>query len=171
MAVLLAQLHPMVQRLALQHQMLAQEHGVPFIIVRAYCPTDEQDKIYAKGRSEAGEPCKHAGVTYPVGTCKLHPLGLIVTNARGGQSYHNYGLAYDVALVLQTANGKSVHWDVHKDANQNHVPDYEEVGALGKALGLEWGGEFKRLKDLPHFQYTFGLSIADLLTGRRPPPV
>lgn len=33
---------------------------------------------------------------------------------------------------------------------------------------LEWGGDWK-FRDMPHFQYTFGLSIEDLLAGKRPP--
>jgi peptidoglycan L-alanyl-D-glutamate endopeptidase CwlK len=33
---------------------------------------------------------------------------------------------------------------------------------------LEWGGDWKSLKDYPHFQYTFGLSLSELRSGKKP---
>jgi peptidoglycan L-alanyl-D-glutamate endopeptidase CwlK len=29
---------------------------------------------------------------------------------------------------------------------------WEKIGGIGKGLGLEWGGDFKSIKDRPHFQ-------------------
>lgn len=90
--------------------------------------------------------------------------GRRVTNARGGESYHNYGLAFDVALLQ---NG-TVTWDTKVSVNDNEVPDYIELGLIGEQLGLQWGGRWT-FQDLPHYQYTFGLSISDLKNGARPP--
>lgn len=81
--------------------------------------------------------------------------GNIITNSPGGSSYHNYGLAFD---VLPLKNGKA-DWS---------SPHWQKIGAIGKTVGLTWGGGFTKLKDRPHFQYTFGLSIADLKAGKRP---
>ena len=80
------------------------------------------------------------------------PIGRshIVTNAKGGYSWHNFGLAFDI--VVLDALGKG-------DWNTSH-PAWKRVGGLGKSVGLEWGGEWKQLKDLPHFQYTGGLSLS-----------
>src|SRR6267143_4773191 len=65
--------------------------------------------------------------------------GRVVTNARGGFSNHNFGIAFDVG-VFEGANylGES--------------PKYQAVGALGMDLGLEWGGNWKTFLDEPHFQ-------------------
>lgn len=61
-----------------------------------------------------------------------------VTNARGGQSMHNYGLAVDFAFVV---NGK-ISWDEKL---------YKNIGRWADAVGLEWGGRWKFV-DLPHVQ-------------------
>lgn len=97
-------------------------------ITDGYRTFAEQNKLYAQGRTTAGKK---------------------VTNAKGGQSYHNYGLAFDCYF---TKNGSV-------DFSKGITP---EVAEIGKELGLEWGGNWKSLKDLPHFQLTKG-SISQLL--------
>jgi peptidoglycan LD-endopeptidase CwlK len=82
--------------------------------------------------------------------------GRIVTNAKAGQSFHNHRCAVDVVPVR---NGKPV-WD-SKD------PVWQTVGRLGKATGLEWAGDWKRFKEFPHFQYTGGLTLAQLQQGAK----
>lgn len=82
--------------------------------------------------------------------------GRIVTNAKAGQSFHNHRCAVDVVPVR---NGKPV-WDT-KD------PVWQTVGRLGKAAGLEWAGDWKRFKEFPHFQYTGGLTLAQLQQGAK----
>ncbi len=66
-------------------------------------------------------------------------------------SAHELGLAFDVALCRHGA----VVWEIKADLNDNHIPDYEEIGAIGEALGLKWGGRFKH-KDYVHFEYSLG---------------
>jgi len=87
---------------------------------------------------------------YAIGRTKP---GSILTYTKAGYSMHNYGLAYD--LLFPT------------DA------EYKKAAVIGKKLGLTWGGEFKllsgkRFVDRPHFQWTGGLTTADLLKGKRP---
>lgn len=65
--------------------------------------------------------------------------GKIVTGARGGYSNHNFGTAFDVTIF----KGAEPVWE---------SPAYKAVGALGRGLGLEWGGDWKSLVDEPHFQ-------------------
>jgi peptidoglycan L-alanyl-D-glutamate endopeptidase CwlK len=72
-----------------------------------------------------------------------------VTNARGGESYHNLGLAFDT-LVLD-AMGKA-EWDPAH-------PGWRHAADVGKSVGLEWGGDWQAIKDQPHFQYTGGLAL------------
>lgn len=90
----------------------------------------------------------------------------IVTNARGGYSYHNYGLAIDFALLLP--DGSSVSWDMSRDGDGDKVADWQEVVQEGKSLGFEWGGDWTSFKDYPHFQFTFGLTLAALRAGQKP---
>ena len=58
-----------------------------------------------------------------------------VTNAGGLQSYHQYGLAFDVTFV-------GLRWDAPKNY-------WDTLGRQGKALGLNWGGEWG---DYGHFE-------------------
>lgn len=91
---------------------------------------EESDALYAKGRTKPGS---------------------IVTNAKAGQSYHNYGLALDFHIQL---DGKDV-WNV--DHN------WMVVVNIFKSHGFVWGGDFKSLLDQPHFEMTFGHNWRDLL--------
>lgn len=72
----------------------------------------------------------------------LYKSGLNVTQAKAGQSYHNFGLAADI--VFYDANGKPSWSDEH---------DWNKLGQIGRGLGLKWGGDFKTIKDLSHFEY------------------
>ena len=109
--------------------------GIDLLVTSTYRDNDSQDALYAQGRTAPGR---------------------IVTNARSGQSYHNYRCAVDVVPIR---NGKAI-WDV-KD------PVWQRIGALGKAAGLEWAGDWKRFKEFPHFQYTGGLTLAQLQKGAK----
>lgn len=83
--------------------------------------------------------------------------GNVVTNAKGSSmsSYHQWRLAFD---FFQNIKGKE------------YDPAFmQKVGKIGQSLGLEWGGSWTGFKDTPHFQYTFGLSITDLKSGKKPP--
>jgi peptidoglycan L-alanyl-D-glutamate endopeptidase CwlK len=77
--------------------------------------------------------------------------GKIVTNADQGESYHNYGLATDLHSII----GGVPKTDDEEQALKR--------GPIGRKVGLEWGGDFTKFKDTPHFQLTKGLSIAECL--------
>ena len=109
--------------------------GIDLLVTSTYRDNASQDALYAQGRTAPGR---------------------IVTNARSGQSYHNYRCAVDVVPIR---NGKAI-WDV-KD------PVWQRIGTLGKAAGLEWAGDWKRFKEFPHFQYTGGLTLAQLQKGAK----
>jgi len=88
-----------------------------------------------------------------------------VTKAKGGQSYHNYGLAVDIVLLVdKDANGsyESALWDVKSDFDGDNKSDWMEIVAIFKRHGWEWGGDWK-FYDAPHFQKTLGKSIVQLL--------
>jgi peptidoglycan L-alanyl-D-glutamate endopeptidase CwlK len=78
----------------------------------------EQDALYAQGRTQPGQK---------------------VTNAKGGESNHNFGIAFDVGIF----------------EGRNYLPAspaYDVVGAIGTEIGLEWGGHWTSLIDKPHYQ-------------------
>jgi len=68
--------------------------------------------------------------------------GKIVTNARGDGylSPHQWGVAFD---VCRNVKGREY---------ENNDRFFEKVGAIGKTLGLFWGGDFRSYKDSPHFE-------------------
>lgn len=77
--------------------------------------------------------------------------GKIVTNSKPGQSYHQYGLAID--FVIQV--GGKVIWEVDNN--------WMIVVNCFRDNGFFWGGEFKSLKDYPHFEKTLGFNWQQLL--------
>jgi peptidoglycan LD-endopeptidase CwlK len=105
----------------------------------------EQDDLYQQGRTKPGNK---------------------VTNAQAGQSYHNYGLALDFAILYdKDRNGtyESISWDVVKDEDKDGIPDWLEVSKVFKEGGWTWGGDFKSIVDKPHVEKTFGKHWRDLL--------
>ncbi|KAF6658852.1 M15 family metallopeptidase [Paenibacillus polymyxa] len=119
--------------------------GVPIVITQGLRTIDEQNGLYTQGRTKPGQ---------------------IVTNARGGYSYHNFGVAIDFALLLP--DGKNVSWDMKRDGDGDGIADWDEVVAEAKRIGWNWGGDWRSFKDYPHFEMTFGLSTADYRAGKRP---
>jgi len=122
----LAALHPVVANAGRGLLERCAGTGLALLVTQGLRSWEEQDALYAQGRTKPGR---------------------IVTHARGGQSYHNFGLAFDV--VVLDSMGKA-EWDPAH-------PGWQTAGQIGKALGLEWGGDWTK-KDLPHFQHTGGLS-------------
>lgn len=92
---------------------------------------------------------------------KLYNQRPRVTWAKGGKSYHNYGLAVDICLI--TTDGKTAIWDTNKDFDSDLIPDWMECVSVFKKYGWDWGGDWKKPKtDNPHFQKTFGYSVDEL---------
>jgi peptidoglycan L-alanyl-D-glutamate endopeptidase CwlK len=71
-----------------------------------------------------------------------------VTNAKGGQSVHNYGFAVDIVLII---DGKTASWDTHKDWDGDRVADWDECVKIFAEYGWSWGGNWTSFKDMPHF--------------------
>lgn len=142
-AARLTGLHPAVLAAATALIERSYACGVPILITQGLRTMAEQNALYAQGRTRPGA---------------------IVTNARGGESYHNYGLAVDFALLLP--DGSSVSWDMARDGDQDGTPDWREVVQQAKAIGFEWGGDWTSFKDYPHLQMSFGLRLADLRAGK-----
>lgn len=74
-----------------------------------------------------------------------------VTNADAGQSIHNYGLAFDIVILFdKDGNG------TFETASWKYDKYFEMVVKYFKSKGYEWGGDWRRFKDKPHFQKTYG---------------
>ena len=118
---------------------LAATLGCEYIAISGNRTFAEQDKLFEKGRTIP-----------PIG--KAH----IVTNARGGQSNHNFGIALDFGVFKDkrylddgTKAEKSVASGVHRSVAEK----------LAKKHGIEWGGNWISLKDEPHFEIETGLTL------------
>lgn len=88
-----------------------------------------------------------------------------VTNAKGWQSIHQYGLAFDIVILYDLdGNGtfETASWDMKKDFDNNKIADWMQVTDYFKSIGYEWGGDWKSLKDAPHFQKAFNLRWQDM---------
>jgi peptidoglycan L-alanyl-D-glutamate endopeptidase CwlK len=104
----------------------------------------QQNGLYAKGRTARGK---------------------VVTNARGGYSYHNYGLAIDIVLLKdKDGNGsfETASWETNVDFDGDGIADWIEVVNIFKSYGWAWGGDW-RFTDKPHFQKSLGKNIQQLL--------
>lgn len=138
-------LHPVVAAKAQQLKEAGKKRGITIRITDEFRSAAEQDALYRKGRETSGS---------------------IVTNVKGGHSYHNYGLAVDFAI--EKGEGEII-WDLDYDGNRDGQSDWMEIVWLAKSLGFSWGGDWKGFPDYPHLQMDFGLSIRELRQGKRPP--
>ncbi len=125
----LKSLHPAIRMIARDFIIEANtNYSGDFIrICQGYRTYQEQDNLYAKGRTTDGST---------------------VTNAKGGESIHNFGLAFDIVGIK---NGKI-----------DYNLDWSSLSTLAKNKGFKWGGDWTSFKDKPHFENTFGYSIEDL---------
>jgi peptidoglycan L-alanyl-D-glutamate endopeptidase CwlK len=128
-------LDPYVARLAKSFIAKAKKEGIDVLITSTFRDNESQNELYAQGRTKPGR---------------------IVTNAKAGQSFHNYRLAFDFVPIV---NGK---------AQWNDLRTFKRLGELGESIGLEWAGRWKSFKELAHMQYTGGLSLAQLRAGKKP---
>ena len=128
-------LHPAIQPMAAEFLNNCKAAGIDLLVTCTWRSGAEQDALYAQGRTTPGS---------------------IVTRAKAGQSKHNHTLAgrpASLALdVVPLRLGKPV-W-----AASDAI--WQDVGRIGKACGLEWAGEWKRMREFPHFQHPNAKAIA-----------
>jgi peptidoglycan L-alanyl-D-glutamate endopeptidase CwlK len=120
-------------------ELLAATLGCEYLAISGNRTFAEQDKLFEKGRTIP-----------PIG--KSH----IVTNARGGQSNHNFAIALDFGVFQGkrylddgTKAEQSVASGVHRSVAEK----------LAEKHGVEWGGNWKSFKDEPHFEIETGLTL------------
>lgn len=129
--------HPQLKALAIELIKRAYHEEINIRITAGHRTNAEQQRLYNQGRTTPGN---------------------IVTNARPGQSIHNFGLAIDYVLVNE--DDTNVSWVVNKQ--------WRRVGAIGKQLGFQWGGDWTSFRDYPHLDLQRGMSLANLRAGKLP---
>ena len=94
--------------------------GLDWIVTSCRRTIKEQNDLYKQGRTTKGS---------------------IITNAKGGQSPHNFGLAVDCVPM----KGTDCWWNAPEGF-------WETYGAIAESHGLMWGGHFKSILDRPHIE-------------------
>jgi len=111
-----------------------EEAGIDVLIYCTLRDKAEQDELHKQGRTKPGK---------------------IVTNARGGESWHNFGSAFDFVPMV----GGKPQWG---DSSL-----YAKCGVIGESVGLEWAGRWSgKLKETAHMQYRGGLTLAQVQSGK-----
>lgn len=129
----LTDLNPKVAALCSKFINKCKEQHIDILITSTYRDAASQNALYAQGRTAPGKK---------------------VTNAKAGQSFHNWKCAFDFVPIV---NGKP---------NWNDTALYTKCGEIAESVGLEWAGRWKTFKELAHCQYTGGLTLHDFQQGK-----
>ncbi len=124
---------PVVQAKAEAFIKACADQGIDVLITSTYRDSESQNALYAQGRTAPGAR---------------------VTNARAGQSWHNWHCAFDFVPVV---NGK---------AQWNDLVTFDRCGKIAEDVGLEWAGRWTSFKELAHCQFTGGMSLTDFQAGK-----
>jgi len=95
------------------------EAGIDVAITSTYRDFESQNALYAQGRTTKGP---------------------IVTNAKAGESYHQYRIAFDFCPIV---GGKAMWSD---------IKTFVKCGEIGKSLGLDYAGDWHSFKEYAHLQ-------------------
>lgn len=147
------ELVPELQEKFYKFQKAMEDAGLRFIITCTSRSILEQVALFAQGRMDIRDINKLRSMAkmgvlrnknHKV-TWTLHSKHL--TNLYDADLNNDFSEAFDIALL----KGRRASWDIKADVNQNEIPDYEEAGRIGEALGLTWGGRWRK-PDYVHFQ-------------------
>ncbi|MFA5922332.1 MAG: M15 family metallopeptidase [Methylococcaceae bacterium] len=128
-------LHPKVAQMCNEFIAVCAAQGIIILITSTYRDIESQNALYEQGRTTPGKK---------------------VTNAKGGQSYHNWKVAFDFCPIV---NGK---------AQWNDTATFNRCGEIAESLGLEWAGRWKgSMRELAHLQLTQGYNLAYFQNGGR----
>ena len=128
----LTDLHPRAMAKAKAFKRKCLNAGIDILIYCTLRDNEQQNALYAQGRTKPGRK---------------------VTNAKGGQSLHNYGVAWDCVPM----NGGKPAW--------GDKATYRKMGAIAESLGIVWAGNWKGFKETAHFQFVDGHSLSYFKKG------
>lgn len=129
----LNELLPVVKEAAVASLAECKAQGLDVLITTTYRSPEEQNALYKQGRTTPGSK---------------------VTNAKAGQSLHQYRCAIDLVPMV---HGKPEWSGAH--------PSWRKIAAVFKAHGFEWGYDWKTFKEMPHFQMTKGHPLSYFQKG------
>lgn len=118
--------------------------GLKIIVCSTFRDDESQNALYQIGRR---------------GIVGEHP----VTNAKGGDSFHQYRVAFD---IFPLRGGKPIFGQ--DDGKNLSDPVWQKLGEIAKEEGLVWGGTWTSFPEGPHFQYVQGLTLNELKLGNVP---
>jgi peptidoglycan L-alanyl-D-glutamate endopeptidase CwlK len=128
--------------------------GVDLLIYCNLRPLEEQAICYRQSRSTKEIQAKMSelidmGFDYLADIIeKVGPQsGPHVTNAAPGESWHNYGEAFDAVPLI----GGKPAWNY-----KGSELEWTLYGQSCREIGLNWAGDWKRFKELPHAQLKSG---------------
>lgn len=127
----ISDLQPLVKRKAEVVMEEMRTLGEPVLIAEGFRSIERQNKLYAQGRTAPGN---------------------IVTQAKGGESLHNYGVAVDFIFEKERWDAPDLKWKL--------------LGAVAKKHGFEWGGDWTGFQDRPHVELLLGYTLADFKNGK-----
>ncbi|MEN8991698.1 M15 family metallopeptidase [Avibacterium paragallinarum] len=107
------------QRLLMVFKIMREQHGYEMVLLEGYRSPERQNNLATNKNT---------------------------TRARGFQSYHQFGLAADVAFKR---NGKVVITERDPWAMRG----YQLYGQAAESVGLTWGGRWKSIQDYGHTEY------------------
>ena len=147
MSRLLSALEPSTREMAEKALEEIKAQGLDVLIICTWRSWDEQAAEYAKGRTAPGN---------------------IVTKARPGQSWHQWGRALD---FVPRRNGKALVWGTRGNGlDQNPSDDatddlelWQRCAACFKMHGFQWAGDWTTFKEFPHVENRGGLSTRLLM--------
>ena len=127
-------LHPEVRKMYEAFAASCAAEDIDILVTCTWRSPAEQERLYAQGRTAPGK---------------------VVTNARAGQSSHNFtinGKPASLAFDIVPLDGGKPIW-----AASN--PVWQQLGRLGQDAGLEWAGTWRRFREFPHFQHPQAAAI------------
>jgi peptidoglycan L-alanyl-D-glutamate endopeptidase CwlK len=120
----LFQVHPVLAGKVRAMYAALMASGIEIRVVQGLRTIDQQNALYAEGRTAPGAK---------------------VTNAHGGHSWHNFGLAVDCVPGIRGVSPWKPNWDARS-------ADFAAMIYAGEAQGLVSGANWKSMPDEPHFQ-------------------
>lgn len=133
----LATLDPKAQKIfkpfIVEAKQIAAAMGYEYKAISGNRTWAEQDELYAQGRTKPGPR---------------------VTKARGGSSNHNFKIALDFGVFKDGA------YQDEKNPGQAEKVHRAVSKIIGK-YGIEWGGNWKSIVDIPHFEISTGLTMSE----------
>lgn len=152
-------LHPDMQPYLARFEKECDAAGLDVLIHCTFRPHREQAILFRQGRSLWEIVARADDLRTTYGRPDLADILMGVgpqmgkrrlTNAAPGQSMHGYRLAWDGCPIF---HGKLIY-----DDETNRIPNdiedrlWKQYGVCALAAGLEWAGNWKRMREMPHCQ-------------------